>query len=283
MLTYYDGSQVRLMNRSRNERTQQYPELTDIGQYCGARSVILDGEIIALDPDRRKPSFRQVMRRDGVRKAEHLARAIQEVRIAYMVFDILYLNGSWVTDRPLQERQLLLAETIKPTGEVQLVPSVQDGESLFALMKQHRMEGIVCKDRNSTYLIGGKDARWQKKKVIRDLIAVVGGVTMRDGIVNSLLLGLYDDNGDLFYIGHAGAGKLTANDWMAVTAVVDSIKISSKPFKNIPERSNGAIWLEPLLKVKINYMEWTPHRVLRQPSIQAFVEKRDMECNFDQL
>ncbi|GFN29829.1 ATP-dependent DNA ligase [Paenibacillus xylaniclasticus] len=281
MLTYYDGSHVRLMNRSLNERTLQYPELTDIRQYCSSKSVILDGEIIALD--RSRPSFHLVMRRDSVRKAAHVARAVQEVRITYMVFDILYLNGQWVTDRTLQQRQQLLAETIKPTGEVQLVQNIQDGESLFSVMKQHEMEGIVCKDLTSTYIVNGKDARWQKKKVIRDLVAVVGGVTMRDGRVNALLLGLYDDNGELIYIGHAGTGRLTVNDWTAVTAIADSIRTHSKPFKNTPERSAAAIWLKPLLKVKINYMEWSPHRILRQPSIQAFVEKQDSECTFDQL
>ncbi|WP_127531079.1 ATP-dependent DNA ligase [Paenibacillus kobensis] len=280
MLTYYDGSRVRLVNRSLNERTMQYPELIEIGKYCSAQSVILDGEIIALDQS--KPSFNQVMRRDGIRKADRVPSAVHEVRITYMVFDILYLNGSWVTKQTLQQRQRLLEETIKPAGDVQLVPNFQDGENLFAVMKQHGMEGIVCKDLNSTYVIDGKDARWQKKKVIRDLVAVVGGVTLRDGRVNALLLGLYEDDGCLVYVGHAGTGKLTANDWTAVTAVADTIKISSRPFKNIPERANTAVWIQPLLKVKVNYMEWTPHRSLRQPSIQAFVEKPDSECTFDQ-
>lgn len=281
MLTYYDGVNVRLINRSLNDRTMQYPELLAIEQFCQADSVILDGEIIAFDHN--KPSFHQVMRRDGIRRSDNVASASREVQVTYMVFDILYLDGSWVTTKPLRERQQLLQERIKPTSMVQLVTNVQDGDSLFAVMQQHGMEGVVCKDLNSTYAINGKDARWRKKKITHDLVAVVGGVTMRDGRVNALLLGLYDEHGALMYIGHAGAGKLTVNEWNVITSFVDSIRTKEKPFKNNPERSSTAMWVQPILKVKINYMEWSPQRMLRQPVIQAFVERPNETCTFDQL
>ncbi|MDB5052920.1 MAG: ligase [Bacilli bacterium] len=64
VLTYYDGFKCRLFNRKLNERTNQYPELLDVKSYCHSDSVILDGEIIALGSDG-KPSFHEVMRRDG--------------------------------------------------------------------------------------------------------------------------------------------------------------------------------------------------------------------------
>lgn len=43
MLTYFDGNEVRLVNRRCNDRTLQYPELLDIQTYCTASSVIIDG------------------------------------------------------------------------------------------------------------------------------------------------------------------------------------------------------------------------------------------------
>src|SRR3954471_6170842 len=71
ILTYADDQEVRLYNRKKNERTLHYPEVTNISEYCTSHSVILDGEVIVLGEDG-KPSFHDVMRRDGLRKLERL-------------------------------------------------------------------------------------------------------------------------------------------------------------------------------------------------------------------
>jgi bifunctional non-homologous end joining protein LigD len=191
------------------------------------------------------------------------------------------MNDEWTLERPLSERQTLLRQVIQPSASVQLVDNVQDGDALFALMKQHGMEGIIYKDINSVYTIGGKDKRWQKRKVIRDLVAVVGGVTYRGGRVNALMLGLYDEQGKLWYIGHAGTGKLTQKDWTAVTALAETLKVSGKSFVNKTEREKEAVWLRPSLTVKVNFAEWTPHLSLRQPSIQSFVDVPHEQCKFE--
>lgn len=205
MLTYYDGHEVRLINRRLNDRTAQYPELIKISQYCSAQSVILDGEIIAFEQG--KPSFHQVMKRDGSRKRSSIDRAVSQIAIVHMIFDVLYLDGRWIIHHTLQERQNALSQIISANSYVQLVSNHEDVRSLFQAVKEQDLEGIVIKDLTSRYVIHGKDKRWQKKKLSKDLIAVVGGVTYRLGIVNALLLGLYDHSGQLTYIEHAGTGK----------------------------------------------------------------------------
>ncbi|SFJ69094.1 ATP-dependent DNA ligase [Thermoflavimicrobium dichotomicum] len=280
VLTYCLDHEVKLFNRKKNERTLQYPELLNISSYCKASSVILDGEVIALVDG--KPSFHEVMKRDALRTASKIEKAKKQIPITYMIFDILYHNGQWVTEWPLMERQALLQEIITPQDYVQTVPSFSDGKALFEVMKAYDMEGIVYKDRTSTYVIGGKDRRWIKKKVDHDLYAVVGGVTMRQGIVNALLLGVYDQEGKLHYIGHAGTGKLTKKEWYAFTQGIQPLIREQSPFVNDSPRMKGAIWLEPQLVVKVKFAEWLPGKTLRQPSIQAFVEVKPMDCTFDQ-
>lgn len=279
MLTYYDGQEVHLFNRRLNERTAQYPELVDIKKYCSASSVILDGEIIALHNG--KPSFYEVMRRDGSRLKESLALAQKKVSITYMIFDILYLNEEWVTGKTLTERQQLLDKIINPLEYVQIVNNFPSGAELFEVIKAQEMEGIIGKNVNSTYSIGGKDGRWLKKKYYRDLIAAVGGVTMRNGVVNSLLLGLYDTKGAFWYIGHAGTGKLTTADWRALTEMIQPLIIAEKPFVNRPGRMKESIWLQPALTVKVQYAEWIEGHTLRQPSIQGFVSVPPEDCLFE--
>jgi bifunctional non-homologous end joining protein LigD len=279
MLVYYDGDEVRLINRRLHDRTKQYPELLEIQQYCKAASIVLDGEIIAFD--QQKPSFHEVMKRESLRKSQSIELAISRTPITYMIFDILMYNDTWVCNQPLAARQQLLQEWISPLPNVQITQSFSDGNQLYEVMQQHGMEGIVCKDLTSTYAIGGKDKRWQKKKIFRDLHAVVGGVTYRAGIVNSLLLGLYD-HGELVYIGHAGTGKMSVEDWRSLTQMVGAMIIPHRAFVNEPERSKDAVWIEPKLTVKVQFLEWTPYRTMRHPSIQTFVEVQASDCTFQQ-
>jgi bifunctional non-homologous end joining protein LigD len=278
ILTYFDGFQTQLFNRKCNERTLQYAELTKTSNFCNAESVILDGEVIALHKG--KPSFHEVMRRDSLRKQEHISRVSGQIPIVYMVFDVLFYNGAWVTGENWEARNSLLEDIIIANESVQFVPSYGDAEQLFNVVKEHDLEGIVCKDRNSQYRLDGKDKRWQKLKWTKDLIAVVGGVTYRSHIVNSLLLGLYDAEGRLWYIGHAGTGKLRQEDWRALTNKIETMKTTVMPFYNTPERSKDSVWIDPSITVKIQYLEWTLNQTLRQPSIQAFVHTPPQDCTF---
>jgi len=282
ILTYFDGQEVKLYNRKKNERTLHYPELQDIRAYCRADSVILDGEMIALGNDG-KPSFHEIMRRDGLRRLDRLNQVRNNVNVTYMVFDCLFYNNEWKHKWALKDRLELLQHIILPNESVQLVTSVpsQNIHHLYEVIRQENMEGIVIKDLNSTYAIGEKSDRWQKKKNYKDLIAVVGGVTYRGDVVNALLLGLYDKLGQLWYIGHAGTGKLKASDWRLLTEAIKPLITEKRPFINQPERLKTAVWLTPKLTVKIQYIEWTKGHSLRQPVIQAFVNVPPEECVFD--
>jgi bifunctional non-homologous end joining protein LigD len=276
VLTYKESSGTKLFNRRLNERTHHYPELQNFEEYCSANSVILDGEIIALKDS--KPSFYKVMKRDGITNFRNMDILCKAVPITYMVFDVLYYSGEWINNQPLYERQEILKKIIKPVTYVQVVESFEDASALYEVVKKQELEGIVIKDLNSTYLINGKDSRWKKKKYYRDLIAVVGGVTLRGTIVNSLLLGLYDPSGKLWYIGHAGTGKLSQKDWRDSTEKIQSLIVPEMPFTNRPPRYKDSIWLKPILSVKVNFIEWLEGHFLRQPSIQAFVKADPVEC-----
>lgn len=276
ILTYWDGNSVRLFNRKKNERTAQFPELTKIKTYCQASSVILDGEVIALEKG--KPSFHNVMRRDGLRRLENLEWACRNVPIDYMIFDILFYNGEWILSRTLEERQNLLRKILQTTEKVHPVDNFPDSASLFQAIQAQEMEGVVCKELQSAYVLGGKDQRWQKIKNYRDLQAVIGGVTLRENRVNALLLGAYDSEGRFWYIGHAGSGKLTQAEWQELTRQLLSLPQESSPFINRPSRLQGALWIEPQFTVKVKFMEWTEGGTLRQPSIQALNRVSPQEC-----
>jgi bifunctional non-homologous end joining protein LigD len=281
ILTYCTVEGVFLYNRRLNERTHHYPELSDTTSYSRAASFILDGEVIALADDG-KPSFHEVMRRDGLRRMERVKAVQKEVPIYYMVFDILFLNGNWVHQRTLRERLDLLNGILIPNKTVQTVPAHPNGQALFQLMEQQGMEGIVCKKLDSTYVIGGKSENWVKVKNYGDLIAAIGGFTWSGRIVNAVLLGLYDDEARFWYVGHTGTGRLSKTDWRDLTEKLLPLVTEERPFVNKPERHNDAVWVTPIITVKVKYTEWRKQegRSLRQPSIQAFANIPAAECVF---
>lgn len=280
LLTYYDGDTVRLFNRKLNERTYHYPELLNITTYCTANSVILDGEVIALGDDG-KPSFPTVMRRDGIRRFEKVNDVRKHVPITYMVFDVIYYNGIWMNEQKLTDRMRRLKEIIVPSPFIQVVPSFTNSNELFEVIKAQGMEGIVIKNLNSPYFINGKNDRWQKKKNIQHIHAVVAGVTLRSGIVNSLLLGLYDEKNNLIYIGHSGTGKLKQKERIQLTTLIQPLIVNRSPFINKPERMKDSIWLKPILTVKVTFLEWLPTKRLRHPTVQAFVQVPPSKCKFE--
>jgi bifunctional non-homologous end joining protein LigD len=94
----------------------------------------------------------------------------------------------------------------------------------------------------------------------------------------SLLLGMYDKDGNFIYIGHAGTGKLKRAEWVSLTKLVEPLKRAASPFSNKPERIKQTQWLKPELTVKIQYIEWPQGRSVRQPSIQSFMNIPPEEC-----
>jgi len=282
MLSYFDGRSARLINRRRNDRTMQYPEFADPTEYCSASSFILDGEFIAFDEAR--PSFHEIMRRDSLRTQAGIFSSVSKIPVSYMVFDVLYSDGHWRTDRPLRERQKLLEDIIAQSDRVQICRNFDDPAALFELMKARRMEGIVCKSLDSAYGLGRKDGRWRKLKTSMDLYAAVGGVTFNGPTVNSLLLGLFDEKGSLYFIGYAGAGKLKQEEWRKLTERIPDLTVSEVPFSERPERNKDVVWVKPRLVAKVRFMNWTEGRTMRQPSIQALLPERFLgECVVGQI
>ncbi|MDB5084898.1 MAG: ligase, partial [Bacilli bacterium] len=174
----------------------------------------------------------------------------------------------------------LLSRIIRPSPRIQKVDSHPNAQALFKVMQQQGMEGIVVKKTNSLYQLGGKTDAWLKVKYYRDVIAVIGGYTIGGGAVNAILLGLYDAQGQLWYIGHTGTGKLSKREWRELLDQLAPTVVPERPFVNLPERHRDAYWVEPRYTVKVNYAEWTEGNALRQPSIQSFVDVSPRDCVF---
>src|SRR5690606_33824985 len=110
------SSLVRTFTRNLEETTHQYPDIVEAAKkQIKADSVILDGEGIGYNKATGEfLPFQETMQR---KRKYNIAETAKNVPFKYFVFDILYLNGESVIEKPLYERRKLLESIIGP-GEV---------------------------------------------------------------------------------------------------------------------------------------------------------------------
>lgn len=268
VLAYIEESGVRLFNRNLRERTRQYPELVEqLSALDG--DTVLDGEIIALN-EYGKPDFPRVLERDLARAVQPGSQFIASRPVYYMVFDVLWYRGENLCDRPLTERLGVLDSLGFDKGSlihrVESVPGA--GTALFAAVKSEELEGIVSKKKDSPYRIGKKSELWRKVKCFRHITALVGGYRTQDDRIRSLLLGIPREEG-LLCVGAASTG-ISGRQWESLRVLLPKINAPC-PFVN-PPMMDGVRWVQPVLPVRVRFLEYTSRGNMRAPVITGFPE-----------
>ena len=242
--------EVRFFSRTRDEITESFPELPDA--LAGLpQDAILDGEILAWstseDGAGRALPFSALQQRLGRKKVSE--ELLRRVPVAYLVFDVLYVGGDLLLERPLGERMQVLDELLgaerkihhggtetrrKPgtqgrltfgdeetTRVVRLLraPSAlaskpEELEELFAAAQARGNEGLMIKDLTSPYTAGRRGKSWLKmKRELATLDVVVTAVEYghgkRIGVLSDYTFAVRD--GDrLVNIGKAYSGLTDA-------------------------------------------------------------------------
>jgi bifunctional non-homologous end joining protein LigD len=264
----FDGSATVLRSRRGRDVTATYPEVATAPL---PRPLILDGEIVALDPEGR-PSFERLQRRMNLRSPAQIAAAATGVAIDYVVFDLLY-DGGPVIAEPWVRRRSRLARLELPARFTHLPAVDEDPTALWDLVRSRGMEGIVAKRLESVYRPGERSADWQKIGLFRIARAVVGGFTTgeggRSGAFGALLLGQWVAGG-LRWVGAVGSSFSDAS-LVAIRAALDEMTVGTCPFVprfGVPK----ATWVQPQLVAMVQYKEWTAAGRLRAPSFHGFTD-----------
>lgn len=275
MMAYLTKNGLVLINRRLHIRTDQYPELQELSRLVKVLPAVLDGEVVVLKNG--KPSFSSVMSRDLTSSIRQISQLTKQLPIHYMVFDILYASQD-LRNQPLQERQTVLKQVLTTDDNIHLVEDFDRGSTLLDAVKSQDLEGIVAKRRSSLYISGKKHRDWYKIKYRRVQDCVVGGYTLRGTLINSLLLGVYQDQ-QFIYVGRAGTG-LKESEWGILTRELPASAISYSPFSNKPFSSRYH-FVKPQLVVRVEFAEWTETLTLRSPVITGFSGHDASLCTFD--
>ncbi|TDU71246.1 DNA ligase-1 [Prosthecobacter fusiformis] len=194
----------------------QFPEITQaaVGLHD---EVIMDGEIIAYAEDK-KLSFFDLQKRLGRRDQADLFLP-SDISVRYVVFDLLWKNGSSLLSQPLAQRRLALESVTMPPGmtliDVHHVRSEVEIEAAFMAARRRNNEGLIAKDPATAYTPGRRGKAWLKlKKAFATLDVVVvkaeQGHGKRSHVLSDYTFAVRDEHGALRVIGKAYSGLTDA-------------------------------------------------------------------------
>ncbi|MCH8994913.1 MAG: DNA ligase D [Chloroflexi bacterium] len=269
-----DGD-VSLLARSGIDVTAQYPSIAEELAHQPTPAAAFDGEIIALDEEGR-PSFETLQQRLNLTREEDIRHAETEIPVLYYVFDLLYLEGYDLSAVTLEQRKALLARVLLPSDRVLLLEHFEEeGEAAYEAARQHGLEGIVAKRRDSRYESGKRSRAWLKVKTTQSDEFVVGGYSRGQGgraaTFGALLLGRYDDEDRLIYAGHVGSG-FDDRTLAGLRDRLDGMHTKGCPFTETPPLKTETTWVRPELVAEVKFAQWTQEGNLRAP---VFLRLRD--------
>ena len=143
----------------------------------------------------------------------------------------------------------------------------EDGRAFFEAVKQIGLEGIMAKQRQSTYLPGKRSDSWLKIKSRQTVECIIIGYTQgkgdREKSFGALHLAHFTA-GELKYIGKAGTGFDDASA-RAVFAELRKLTTIKRPIKQRPLDDSQSTWVEPRLMCEVQFASLTKDGMLREP------------------
>jgi bifunctional non-homologous end joining protein LigD len=275
-IAYCRPGRLQLQSRNLNEITAQYPEVRRLSRQLGARDALLDGELVAFDEDGR-PSFERLQQRIHQTSESVVRRRMKTHPVTYVIFDLLYLEGRNLTGEPYSRRRELL-EGLELEGESWQTPgySVDHARELLAASAEQKLEGIVLKRLDSRYAPGKRTGSWLKVKNLGRQELVIGGWQPGEGRrrnrLGSILIGYFDEGGQLQYAGKVGTG-FSDRDLDDLMQRLAPLERKTNPFAG-RKGPRQARYVEPELVAEIEFRELTAEGMVRHGSFKGLREDK---------
>jgi ATP-dependent DNA ligase len=206
-LVFRAGDRLELFSRQRRPLTRYFPELVEPLRAALPPRCVVDGEIVVPDADGRGLDFDALLQRIHP-AASRVERLAAETPARVVAFDLLALGDVAMLDRPMLERRDQLLAVVRHGTVVSVTPATRSRSTAaewFDRFEGAGLDGVIAKPIDGTYQPGKRTLVKVKHDRTADC-AVAGYRVHKDGQgVGSLLLGLFDDHGDLRSVGVAAA------------------------------------------------------------------------------
>ena len=281
-IVFRDGDDVYLQSRNGKPMDRYFPEIVPQVQTLAQERVVLDGELIVVVNGVQEFDLLGQRIHPAKSRVEMLA---QETPAGFVAFDVLAVGDETLLEQPYTERRARLEELIGGS-EVQLTPSTDDAEASRVWLTG-QSEGVIAKKSDAYYLPGERTGMLKIKRIrTADVVVQAFRFGKEPGTVGSLILGLYDDDGQLRVVGHTSGFKAKEK-----RELIDLLE----PYRTY-ERGAGEpsrwksdeelVWegLRPELVCEIGFDHITGHRIRHGAKFRRWRDDKDPEeCKLEQL
>jgi len=269
LLARIEGKDIRLITRNGNDWTHKLQPLHKALSALKLPDGWYDGEIVVLDSEGR-PNFGLLQNAFDNEKTKD---------IVYYLFDLPFCDGRDLRELPLEQRRARLQTLLRDAPDDKLRFSAAMAaapEDIIAAACRMGLEGIIAKRRDAPY-VTRRSRDWIKLKCGLRQEFVIGGYTDPQGSrtgFGSLLLGTYDEDGQLQYAGNVGSG-FDAHDLQSLTAKLRALASEEKPFAPGRAVDRKAHWVKPQLVAEVRFGEWTHEGSIRHAVFEGLRVDKD--------
>ncbi|MEM7825877.1 MAG: ATP-dependent DNA ligase [Candidatus Aenigmatarchaeota archaeon] len=262
----YDGARVQiqkkedkiwLFTRREEEVTKQFPDLVEyLRDALKTRECIVEGETLAVNPKTGMPLPFQVLSQRIHRKYD-IEKMVKEIPVQVHLFDIVYLEGKQLFEKPFKERRKILEKVVKIIpGRVELAKQIvtndlKELERFYQEALKEKQEGLMLKVLDSSYVFGRHVGTMYKiKPIMETLDLVIIGATYGEGLrakwLSSYVLACRDpDTGEFLTCGMMGTG-LTEEQFQLMTDALKDL---------ITEEKGREVKIRPKIVVEVAFQE----------------------------
>ena len=296
-LAQRDGGDVALISKNGQALARYFPEIAEALRRLDADRFVLDGELVV--PLAGALSFDALQQRIHP-AASRVAMLARTTPALYLLFDLLRAGGADLAGAPLAQRRAALeqfAHGLPAGGPLRLSPATTSRAVVDRWFAEvgGALDGIVAKRLDAPY-VSGRTGTAVKVKKMRTADCVVGGYRLAAGKndrVGSLLLGLYDADGLLDYIGFCSAfatpERIALLERLAPFAGGSGFTGGApgdapSRWSRDPERDRSYVALEPRLVLEVEFDQVTSGRIRHGTRpLRWRTDKSPRACTLDQL
>jgi DNA ligase D-like protein (predicted ligase) len=297
-LVFRDGDEVALISRGGRSMTRYFPELVAPFRRLREDKVVLDGEVVVVAEH--GLDFGALQQR--VHPADSRVQMLSKATPAWFIaFDVLSEGGIDLRKEPLSERRKRLEKLLKGVKQpLFLTPYTREhktAESWFEQFEGAGLDGVIAKSWDGAYVPGKR--LWVKIKHQRTAdCVVIGWRKSNDGAsLGSLLLGLYDKQGTIHYVGHTSSFSAAERKELIAKLKPLQTEIPESEWKANPGRMPGGVsrwsrgketeWVavKPELVCEVAYDKLEAGERFRHATrfLRWRTDKPPRKCGFDQI
>jgi ATP-dependent DNA ligase len=201
-IVFRDGDDIRLQSRGGKPMNRYFPDVVEQVAGLSEQRLVLDGEMIVVREGVQEFDLLSQRIHPAKSRVEMLAR---ETPAEFVAFDLLAHDDEVLLELSYAERRERLESVVDKA--VELTPCTSDRDAAGQWLEGNS-EGAIAKQADAPYAPGERTAMLKIKRVrTAEAVVMAFRYGKEDGTVGSLILGLYDDDGQLRTVGHTSSFK----------------------------------------------------------------------------